>query len=71
MHLNEVLFTEEFEESIPVCSHAGQMAEGGCMREQFWPSRRRLSMVKSQRDVFTKVEASQAERRRLAGVQRE
>lgn len=28
MNLNKVLFTEEFEDAVPVCSHAGQMAEG-------------------------------------------
>lgn len=55
MDLDKVIFTEEFEDAVPVCSHVGQMAEGGCIRGQFGPSRRRLSMVKSQRDVFTKA----------------
>lgn len=71
MDLDKVIFTEEFEDAVPVCSHAGQMAEGGCIRGQFGPSRRRLSMVKSQRDVFTKAEASQADQMRVAGLQRE
>lgn len=68
MDLDKVIFTEEFEDAVPVCSHAGQMAEGGCFRGQLG---RRLSMVKSQRDVFTKAETSQADQMRVAGLQRE